>query len=148
MDRKHYSKEFLHIKMFVFHGAELRFILNSFPRINPYSIGQFSVSGREGSAVAPKGRVHYLNPNVNLKVIFEWNSTGWTSWKSSAANVVITGIPEDKKGFFKSTPKPWNQVLVGEFDPETWTFQIRPVEGTMAETQRAARNLSNHKVQI
>jgi hypothetical protein len=37
--------------------------------IKAYENGKFSVSGRDGTAVAPKGKVFYINKEQNLKVI-------------------------------------------------------------------------------
>jgi len=116
-------------------------------KILPYSTGKFSVSGRDSTAVAPKGKVFYHNQEKNLKVIFEWNASGWTSYVTSSANVVITGIPESK-GLLSGTPKPWNQTLIGEFNAENWTYEIRPNEGTIGEAQRTAKLLTKPKLQI
>ena len=59
--------------------------------IGAFDHGKFSVSGREGTAVAPKGKVFYINPEENLKVILDWNASGWTSRTSSTASVTING---------------------------------------------------------
>ena len=75
--------------------------------------GQFSVSGREGTAVAPKGRVFYCNKEANLYVIFDWAASGWTSTLcQSHGCVAITGIPPRGRGWFVREPKPWNQGCV------------------------------------
>ena len=116
-------------------------------KIMPYSTGKFSVSGRDSTAVAPKGKVFYCNQEKNLKVIFEWNSSGFTSWASSSANVVITGIPPSK-GLLSSAPKPWNQTLIGEYNAENWTYEIRTNEGTIGEAQRTAKLLTKPKLQL
>ena len=113
----------------------------------PYSTGKFSVSGRDSTAVAPKGKVFYCNQEKNLKVIFEWNASGFTSWASSSANVVITGIPPSK-GLLSSAPKPWNQTLIGEYNAENWTYEIRTNEGTIGEAQRTAKLLTKPKLQL
>ena len=94
-----------------------------------------------------KGKVFYHNEEKNLKVIFEWNAAGWTSFATSSANVVITGIPESK-GLLSGTPKPWNQTLIGDFNAENWTFEIRPNEGAIGEAQRTAKLLTKPKLQI
>ena len=46
--------------------------------------------------IVPKGKVFYCNQEKNLKVIFEWSASGFTSIATSTANVVITGIPPSK----------------------------------------------------
>jgi len=114
--------------------------------IAPHSTGKFSVSGREGTAVAPKGKVFYGNKENGLKVTFTWNSAGWTSMSSSSAETSIVGIPPPSSSFFKKAPKPWNQVLVGEANPSSWTYTIRPREGQLSELGKTAKNLENMKV--
>ena len=116
-------------------------------KISAYSNGRFSVSGREGTAVAPKGKVFYVNIEENLKVIFEWNASGWTSpMSSSTASISITGIPP-KSGLFKN-PTPWNQKLTGESDPNSWIYNLRPEEGTVKESMKTAKDLANIKVKF
>ena len=90
--------------------------------IEPYASARFSVSGREATAVAPNGKVFYinreqnlkvnlnLNPNPNLQVIFEWAAAGMTAaMTSSSASISITGIAPEG-GILSSKPKPWEQV--------------------------------------
>ena len=108
-------------------------------KIMPYSTGSFSVSGRESCAVAPKGKVFYCNQEMNLKVLFDWNASGWTSTTRSAANAVISGIPPLEKDKLGGTPIPWNQTLVGECNAESWTYEIRAREGVIEEAQRSAK---------
>ena len=116
-------------------------------KISAYSNGRFSVSGREGTAVAPKGKVFYVNIEENLKVIFEWNASGWTSpMSSSTASINITGI-SPKSGMFKN-PTPWNQKLTGESDPNSWIYNLRPEEGTVKESMKTAKDLANIKVKF
>ena len=114
--------------------------------IQPYSSARFSVSGRENTAVAPKGRVFYTNQAENLNVEFVWISSGWTSWSSSHAAVAITGIPPSTGAWLSSTPVPWDRQLLGEFNGDTWNYNLRPVEGTLAEARRTAKKLENPKV--
>jgi hypothetical protein len=114
--------------------------------IQPYSSGHFSVSGREGSAVAPKGKVFYINKEINLKVLFDWTAAGWTSpLGSSAAAIQITGIPP-AGGLLSSKPVPWDQALVGDSDPATWIYNLRPQEGSIAEMRKTVKSLENFKV--
>ena len=42
-------------------------------------IGRFSVSGREGTAVAPAGKAFYRNESLNLNVVITWANAGWTT---------------------------------------------------------------------
>jgi len=114
--------------------------------IKPHSTGRFSVSGREGTAVAPKGKVFYRNEKKGLSVTLTWNSAGWTSLSSSSAETSIVGKPPPSSNFLKKDGKPWNQVLVGEANPAAWTFTIRPREGQLAELGKTAKNLENIKV--
>ena len=112
--------------------------------MNIFSTGKFSVSGREGTAVAPKGKVFYINKEKNLQVVFDWNASGWTSpLSTSSAAISITGIPP--KGIF-GAKTPWDQQLMGEADPSSWMFKLRVNEGTVGETVRTAKDLSNFKV--
>lgn len=117
-------------------------------KISAYSIGRFSVSGREATAVAPKGKVFYVNKEENLSVIFEWNATGWTSTSTSIGNTVITGISPKPRGIFKKEPKPWNQVLIGTADHKNWTYEIRESKGALAEAKETIDNLTNINVNI
>jgi len=78
--------------------------------IEPYASARFSVSGREATAVAPNGKVFYINREQNLKVIFEWAAAGVTAaMTSSSASISITGIAPEG-GILSSKPKPWEQV--------------------------------------
>lgn len=106
-------------------------------RIDPHTIGQFSVSGRDGSAVAPKGTVYYVNREQGLIVMIVWEASGWTSWTTSSMDVTISGIAPS--GYLYSS-KPWNQVLTGEANANSWTVEIRPIEGHLQEIGKAARN--------
>ena len=112
--------------------------------VKPYTSQGFSVSGREGSAVAPKGKVFYANIDLNLKVMFEWSACGWTSQLSSGSSAIaITGI-RPSSGLRSSTP--WDQKLVGESDHTSWIYTIRPREGHLSEVQRTARKMDNIKI--
>ena len=53
---------------------------------------KFSVSGREGTAVAPNGKVFYVNRGLNLHVTISWACAGWTAVGcSNSAAVVVSG---------------------------------------------------------
>ena len=132
--------------------ATIDLCLNSLPPCNTvfftfHSTGRFSVSGREGTALAPKGKVFYINREKNLKVIFDWNASGWTSRSSSTAFISITGIGP-KEGLLKTDPKPWDQRLIGDADPISWMFTLRAKEGKVDETMRTAKDLKNFKLQL
>ena len=107
--------------------------------IQSYSTGRFSVSGREGTDVAPKGRVFYSNIGKNLKVIFEWNASGLTSMSDSTASMSIDGIAP-KKGAFGKDPKPWNQKLIGKSDPNSWIYNLSPFEETSVKGSKKVSN--------
>ena len=100
-----------------------------------------------GTAVAPKGKVFYINKEKNIKVIFEWNACGWTSRTSSSASVSINGIPP-QGGLLKGDPTPWNKKLVGEADANSWIFNLRPLEGQVKETLKTAKDLTNFRVKL
>jgi len=94
--------------------------------IDAHSIGRFSVSGREGTAVAPAGKVFYRNESLNLNVVITWANAGWTTRENASFDAIISGKPESAGGRFSSEPKPWNDVLIGEGDYGTWTMNIKP----------------------
>ena len=126
--------------------------------VEPYASARFSVSGREATAVAPNGKVFYINreqnlkvnlhlkPNPNMQVIMEWAAAGVTAaMTSSSAAISITGIPPEG-GILASKPRPWEQVLEGEADAASWTFHLRARQGTIAEAGRIAKGLQNIKM--
>ena len=112
--------------------------------IKAHDNGRFSVSGREGTAVAPKGKVFYCNKDENLKVIFEWNAAGWTSRSSSSASVTINGAKSSKW----KDPTPWNQKLVAEANSESWVYNLRTKEGNVSEGVNVLNKLTNLNVGI
>lgn len=118
--------------------------------IKAHENGTFSVSGREGTAVAPKGKVFYWNSEENLKVILEWNACGWTSRSSSSASILINGIKPASSGskWFGKEQTPWNQKLIGEADSDTWHFNLRPKEGQVAEGMNALNKVANMNIGI
>ena len=88
-------------------------------KILAHSIAHFSVSGREGTAVAPGGKVFYGNKNISLEICITWTCSGWTHNLLSVAapeknhlSALISGRPEKKKSLFSSKfPAPWNDLL-------------------------------------
>ena len=118
------------------------------PIIKAYDNGRFSVSGREATAVAPKGRACYVNPEHNLKVTFEWMYSGSTSYTTSDANININGFKESKGLLGGGSGKPWSEVLTGEAKTDPWVFTIRPLEGKLDETLRMAKKLTEGGVGI
>ena len=95
-------------------------------RILPFSTVKFSVSGRDGSPVAPSGKVFYCNRENNLNVTFEWGYSGFTAITSLMANVLISGVhPIERKS--------WDQTFVGSFDADSWTYIIRPREPSVVK---------------
>ena len=89
-------------------------------RIKANSMGHFSVSGREGTSVAPGGKVFYRNENENLEICITWSCSGWTSNILSASaqekdhlSGVVTGKPQKKtKSLFGSKEqKPWHEQI-------------------------------------
>ena len=85
-------------------------------KILPYSAARFSISGRDGSPIAPEGKVFYCNKEKNLKIIIEWGYSGFTTLTSMSASVVITRLWNQM---------PWSEVIVGKFDDRSNTFEIR-----------------------
>jgi len=117
--------------------------------IKAHDNARFSVSGREATAVAPKGRVCYINKEKNLKVTFEWMYSGSTSMTSSDANMTINGLKESKKGIFGGGDgKPWTDFLACEAKTDPWVFTLRPREGKLDETLRLAQKLAEDGVGV
>ena len=75
-------------------------------KILPYSAARFSISGRDGSPIAPEGKVFYCNKEKNLKVILEWGYSGFTTLTTMSASVVIARLWNQM---------PWTEVIVGKF---------------------------------
>ena len=104
-------------------------------KIMPYSNGKFSVTSHNGknfkrNAVVPKGKIFYINKDKNLKIIFEWYASGWTSMDRASATLAITGkpsggvfIPPDPRGeVYIVNPKTWNQTSQTSADFTCWIY--------------------------
>ena len=103
------------------------------------SMGRFSVSGREGTAVAPGGKVFYRNESANLEVCITWACSGWTHNLLSVAapdtdhlSGVIAGKPPQKGKtllLFRSKPAPpWHEILTTTTNPTSMEITIKPKE--------------------
>ena len=114
------------------------------------------MSGRESTAVAPKGKVFYANKEKGLSVIFEWNACGWTSMSTSTASVTICGKKSSTivgtnvsvGTVFGLKETSWNHVLIGEASAEPWKFEVREKEGKVAEGVKQLSKLSNVKLNV
>lgn len=85
--------------------------------IQPFSSEQFSVSGREASAVAPNGKVFYENAGAELKIALGWTCSGWTApGGSSIISVIISGERDGKA---------WEESLAGDVDMDNWVVTLR-----------------------
>ena len=113
--------------------------------IKSYDFATFSVSGRDSTAVAPKGKVFYGNTEKDISIICEWNACGWTSMSTSTASVTICG---SKKSGLMSKETPWNQLLVGEATAGPWKYEIRHKEGNVSEGVKQISKLSNLKLNV
>jgi len=117
----------------------------------PFSSATFSAAGREGTAVAPCGKVYYENEEVGLKVAVCWSCAGWTSpGCSNSATVSITGIqPEDDslRSLFRSGPKPWSELLAADMDTENWVMTLRPRQ-TGDDWRKMIRTIAGGKFTI
>jgi len=111
--------------------------------IPPYTTGQFSVSGRENTVIAPKGRVFYLNARKNLKVDFDWNASELVSMANSTASISINGIAP-KKGVFGKNPKPWNEKMIGEANSKSWIYNLSQVEGIVKESKKVSTDANEN----
>lgn len=86
-------------------------------KIGAHQLGRFSVSGREGSAVAPEGKVFYSNQQWNLHIVVSWANASSLGATPPAFTAVISGKP-------KGEGQPWNEVLTAEADYTTWTVSV------------------------
>ena len=90
-------------------------------KIGAHQVGRFSVSGREGSAVAPEGKVFYHNQQWNLHIVISWanvSSVGLPGATPPALTTLVGGKP-------KGEVRPWHEILTAEADFTTWTVSIR-----------------------
>ena len=81
--------------------------------IGPYSISHFSVSGREGSSVAPIGKVCYRNDTMNIKMCVNWACFGWSHnliSVSSSERTVISATITGKSQTMESE-RPWHELI-------------------------------------
>jgi len=109
--------------------------------IRANSRGEFAVSGREASAVAPKGKVYYksLDKEQNLKVTFHWDASGWTSLTKNKADVTIEGTAP--RGWFGGGEN-WSDLLRADCECAPWIFTLRPYNGRVDEAGRELKGLS------
>ena len=104
-------------------------------KIAAQSIGQFSVSGREGTTVAPGGKVFYKNEDQNLQICITWSCSGWTNNLLSAAaqdkdclSGLVTGKSTAKStAFFKKKEhSPWHEVISVIPNSSSMEITIKP----------------------
>ena len=107
-------------------------------KILPYSAARFSISGRDGSPIAPEGKVFYCNKEKNLKIILEWGYSGFTTLTTMSASVVITRLWNQM---------PWTEVIVGKFNDRSNTFEIRetkkPIKPPVKPAMQGSSNVQN-----
>jgi len=90
-------------------------------QIGAREVARFSVSGREGSAVAPEGKVFYCNRQWNLHIVISWANASTVRALGAAApsfTALISGKPAGEE-------HPWHEVLTAVADYTTWTVSIR-----------------------
>ena len=109
--------------------------------IEPFNKGTFSASGRDGSAVAPKGKVFYVNKDNNLQVIIEWSHAGWTSRTNSTADATVIGV---KEGSMLKSNKPWSELLEVKVNSDSWMYILQEKDGKFDQAIGAAKDLSNN----
>eukprot|EP00092_Neocalanus_flemingeri_P012436 GFUD01013407.1.p1 GENE.GFUD01013407.1~~GFUD01013407.1.p1 ORF type:complete len:176 (+),score=28.51 GFUD01013407.1:80-607(+) len=96
--------------------------------IPAFSKGMFSVSGREGSAVAPTGKVFYRNEALNLDVTLCYSKTGWSTEEKSAASIAVNGKPDSKGRWtrlLKAESQIWSKVLTTDVNVDNWMFTLQ-----------------------
>ena len=106
--------------------------------IKPFSQGTFSAAGRDGSAVAPKGKVFYTNEEEDLKVMFEWCNSGWTSRDAATADASVSGA---KSRTLKSS-QPWAELLEVRRNPDSWVYTLQKKEGTINQAIGAVKEIA------
>lgn len=120
-------------------------------KLDPFSSINFSASGREGTAVAPNGKVYYENEELNIKVAVCWSCAGWTSpGCSNSATLVVTGRPKEDEGLrslFRSEPKPWSELIACDVDTENWVMTLRPRQ-TGDDWRKMIRTIAGGKFTI
>lgn len=107
--------------------------------IESYGRGTFSASGREGTAVAPKGKIFYCNVDVNLHVIFEWCNAGWTSREEATADAIITGA---KKAKVVGSATPWTEIFEVKVNSDSWIYTLQEKGGKVDQALDAVKDLS------
>merc|ERR1711874_845768 len=107
--------------------------------IKPFSSVTFSASGREGSAVAPKGKVFYSNEQENLNVMFAWSHSGWTSREAATADCSITGA---KVRTLRSHTA-WSDLLQVKKSPDSWLYTLEKKDGTVGQALEAVNKLAD-----
>lgn len=121
--------------------------------IKAHSMGRFSVSGREASAVAPNGKVFYYNIKENLKVVYTWNASGFTTNKDPVADCEVTGKPAPEESgilssFFSTARVPWSETLECDANPRSWIYTLRASQGGIAEAVKAAKDLNKKDIKV
>ena len=101
--------------------------------ISANSIGQFSVSGREGTAVAPGGKVFYRNENVNLEICITWSCSGWShnllsisSPEKDHLSAIIMGKLQKKNVFGSKKETPWHELISAIPNSSTTEIIVKP----------------------
>ena len=116
--------------------------------ISSNSIGQFSVSGREGTAVAPGGKVFYRNKNVNLEICITWSCSGWShnllsvsAPETNHLSALVTGALQKKTTFGGKKEYPWHEMISVVPNPSVMEIIIKPkavlddVKGLLAQAK-------------
>lgn len=106
--------------------------------IEPFSHVTFSASGREGTAVAPVGKVFYVNDQENLKIMVSWANAGWTTREGASADSSVTGA---KSGMMST--KPWSEILEVKKNLNSWAYTIQKKESTVKKAIEAVKDVSD-----
>ena len=105
--------------------------------IQPFNKGSFSASGRDSTAVAPKGKVFYRNEEKNLQVIFEWCHSGWTSREAASADATVVGARTQ----MMKNPQPWADFLEVKTNPDSWIYTLQEKDGKFDRAVEAVKDL-------
>ena len=97
--------------------------------IKKMSRGSFSASGREASAVAPKGKVFYCNKEEKLSIVFHWDHAGWTS--GPLTDPTASGDISGETSTLLKGSEPWSNYLEVAVEVDTWTYTLQEIPGVI-----------------
>ena len=99
--------------------------------------------------MAPNGKVFYYNKKKNLKVVFTWHASGFTTRADPVADCEVTGKPApEESSFFTTAPVPWSETLECDANPKSWIYTLRVNQGGIAEAVKAVKDLNKKDIKV